>query len=90
MSVRVNLSAGLVHAAGGLEIINATGNTVGECLENIIAQFPKIREQLLNKEGKVRSYVLILLNGENVYPDELSKRVKNGDEISILFIVEGG
>jgi len=86
----VNLSAGLAHAAGGLEVINATGNTVGECLENIIVQFPKIGEQLLNKEGKVRSYVLILLNGENVYPDELSKRVKNGDEISILFIVDGG
>jgi len=90
MSVKVNLYPWLSQAAGGQKAIDVTGNTIGECLNKIDAEHPGVKERLLNKEGNIKSYVLILLNGENAYPEELSKPVKDGDEISILLFADGG
>lgn len=89
MPIKVNLHPWLSEAVGGREAINVTGSTIGECLDEIDVRFPGIKRQLLNKEGEVKAYVLILLNGEN-YPDGLSKTVRNGDEISIIFLIDGG
>jgi molybdopterin synthase sulfur carrier subunit len=90
MPVKVNLYPWLSQVVGGKEPINVTGSTIGECLDKIDAGHPGVKELLLNKEGNVKSYVLILLNGENAYPKELSKPVKDGDEISILLFADGG
>lgn len=90
MPVKVNLYPWLSQVAGGQKAISVTGNTVGECLDKIDAEHPGVKERLLNKEGNVKSYVLILLNGENAYPEELSKPVKDDDEISILLLADGG
>lgn len=90
MPVKVNLYPWLSQLAGDREAISVRGSTIGECLDNINVLFPGIRERLLNKEGEVKPYVLILLNGENTYPEELSTPVKDGDEISITLIINGG
>ena len=90
MPVKVNLSPWLSHAVGGREAIHVMGRTIGECLDEIDAGHPGVKELLLNKEGNVKSYILLLLNGENTYPEELSKPVKDGDEISAVFFADGG
>jgi molybdopterin converting factor small subunit len=90
MPVKVNLSPWLSHAVGGREAIHVMGRTIGECLDRIEADHPGVKELFLNREGHVKSYVLFLLNGENTYPEELSKPVNDGDEISIVFLADGG
>jgi len=52
--------------------------------------FPGIKQRLINREGNVRPYIIILLNGANTYPEELLMPVKNGDEISITYLIDGG
>jgi len=86
----VNLSPLISHTSGGEGIIDVTGNTIGECLDRINSRFPGVTEKILNEEGEVKSYIIILLNGKNTYPEELSMPVKNGDEISITFLIDGG
>ena len=76
--------------AEGQRSANVSGGTVGECLDNIEGMFPGIKGRLVNREGKLKPYITILLNGENTYPEELSKPVSDGDEISIVFIIDGG
>jgi molybdopterin converting factor small subunit len=90
MPVKMNLYPWLSQVVGGKEAINVNGSTIGECLDKIESEHPGVKELLLNKEGNVKSYVFILLNGENAYPEELSKPVKDGDEISILLFTNGG
>lgn len=90
MPVKVNLHPWLSEATGGQDAVTVIGGTIGECLDEVNIQFPGTKEQILNKEGEVKSYVLILLNGQNTYPDELSTPVKDGDEISIVLAVDGG
>ncbi len=90
MPVKVTLSPWLNHAVGGQETVQVAGATIGDCLNQIEADHPGLKELVLNKEGHVKSYVLFLLNGENTYPEELSKPVQDGDEISIVFLADGG
>ena len=90
MAVSVNLYPWLSEMAGGQRKAYVKGHTVGECLNEVNAMFPGISQRLLNREGQLRPYISILLNGEATYPEELSKPVKNGDEISIIFIIDGG
>ncbi len=90
MPVKVTLSPWLSHAVGGRETIHVAGKTIGECLDEIDTEYPGLKGMILNKEGNVKSYVLFLLNGENTYPEELSKPVQDGDEISVVFLADGG
>ena len=66
------------------------GNTVGECLKNLFQQFPDIKDMLLDKDEKLHKHIDVFVNGQSAYPEELSKQVSNGDEISILSLIIGG
>jgi len=90
MSIAIRLHPFLHHLTGGQEIVEVTGRTTGECLENLESRFPAIRQQIRNNKGQLRPYCEILLNSESIYPNELTTPVKDGDVIDVLFIVTGG
>jgi molybdopterin converting factor small subunit len=73
-----------------VKISEVNGNTVGECLRHLVEQFPIFEKQLFDKNGKLSPYIDIYVNGENAYPEKLSKPVKDGDELDILIFIVGG
>ena len=42
------------------------GATVGEVLASLTAQYPDLRKQIFNDEGKLRSFVNVYLNDEDI------------------------
>jgi len=88
--VKFNLHPWLTAVAEGNKAVQVEGNTIGACLDCVHHLFPGIKERLMNHEGSVRPYIAILLNGTNTYPEELLMPVKNGDEISITYLIDGG
>ena len=70
--------------------IKAKGSTVGENFNHLIEQFPDIRKQLFNEKGGLFDNIIISVNGENAYPEQLTKSVKDGDEVNIVFVIGGG
>jgi molybdopterin converting factor small subunit len=74
----------------GEEVAEVKGNTVGQCLEQLVARFPRLKEWLYGKDGKLNNIVDIYVNMESAYPDELTRKVKDGDEIHIITAVAGG
>ena len=66
------------------------GDTVGKCLKHLTEQFPPLENQLFSEQGKLLYYIDIYVNGLSSYPEELDKPVKDGDELSIRFIIGGG
>ncbi len=56
----------------------------------MVKKFPQIRKLLFDRNGKLHPYINILVNGENVYPDQLTKPVADGAELSMLYIISGG
>jgi molybdopterin converting factor small subunit len=90
MSVKVKLPPILKHLAEGQEVIEATGRTTGECLEELERRFPDIKKMIRDTQGQLRSYCQILVNSKSVYPDFLTAPVKDGDQIDIVVLVTGG
>ena len=90
MSIKVRLHPILQHLAGGQEVLEVTGHTTGECLENMEARFPDIKKMIRDKRGQLRRYCSILVNSESTYLEELTTLVKDGDQIDIVVFVTGG
>jgi len=74
----------------GLDVVEVEGNTVGNCLEHLVKQFPGIEKELFDKKRNLRNVVEVYLNLESAYPDELARPVKDGDEIHLTLILAGG
>jgi len=90
MSVRVKIHQTLRHLTNGQGTVEVNGNTVGECFYDLVQQFPGMKTRLFDKKGKFLNYVDIYVNLESSYPEELTKPVKDGDELSITIIIGGG
>jgi molybdopterin converting factor small subunit len=90
MGIKINLHATHRSHADGLAVVETEGNTVGDCLDDLIAQYPRLKEKLFDSNGKLRNTIDIYLNLESTYPEELKKRVKPGDEIHLTILLAGG
>jgi len=90
MSVRINLHPNLYQYTGDQAIVEVNGNTVGQCLKDLVKQFPELKKGLFSKDGKLLNYVDIYVNQESSYPEELAKPVKDGDELYIAFMIARG
>ena len=90
MSVRINIHQTLRHLTNGQGMAEVNGTTVGECLNELVQQFPGMETRLFDKKGTLLNYVDIYVNLESSYPEELAKPVKDGDELSITLMIAGG
>jgi molybdopterin converting factor small subunit len=90
MSVRMKLHPILKQLAGGQEVIEAACSTTGECLDYLEGRFPDIKRMLRDDRGRLRRHCQILVNSKSTYPNELTTRVKDGDQIDIDVFVTGG
>ena len=90
MSVKININPSLYHYTNNQDMVEVDGATVGECLSNLVKQFPGIDKALFDKNGKLLGYIDIYVNKESAYPEELAKPVRDGDELYIIIAIAGG
>ena len=73
------------------DAVELTGSNVGEVLTALTSQFPDLRKQLFNDEGKLRSFVNVYLNDEDIrYLQKNATPVATGDTLSIVPSIAGG
>lgn len=71
--------------------VEVGGDTVGEVLTALTSQYPDLRKNLYNDEGKLRSFVNIYLNDEDIrYLAKDATAVKGSDTITIVPSIAGG
>lgn len=90
MSVEIELSSIFARYSNNQLNIKVEGNTIGECLNDLVRQFPKLKKMLLNREGNLYNTYDVFINGESARPIEMTKPVKDGDKLNIVFIIQGG
>ena len=90
MGIEVNIHRSLRHLTNEHSKVEVNGSTVGECLYDLVKQFPGIEPKLFDKKGKLLNYVDIYVNAESSYPEELAKHVNDGDKLSVTLIISGG
>jgi len=90
MAVKIHIHMTHRQFTKGLEVVAVEGKTVGECLNQLIKQFPGMDKALFAKKDKLLNNVEVYLNHASAYPNELLKPVNDDDEIHLLVMLTGG
>ena len=90
MSVKINIHPYFSHITEGKDVLEVEGKTVGDCLEQMVQQYPELRYWLFTKDGELNDLYEVFVNMESTHPDGLSREVKDGDDIQIIIVIAGG
>jgi len=90
MSVRINIPHEWRHHTKNHATVEVRGDTVGQCLNDLVRQFPQIRQGLFDKDNKLQNYVQVYVNRESSYQEEMAEPVKDGGEIDMVIMIGGG
>ncbi len=91
MAVKVLIPTPLRQFTGKQSSIECSAATVGEALGSLTGTFSDLRKHLFTDEGKIRSFVNVYLNDEDIrFLDKENTRTKDGDTISIVPSIAGG
>ncbi len=74
------------------ESIGIEAATVKDALSQLTAQFPELQKHLFADGGKLRSFVNVYLNDEDIryLPEKENAPVKAADSLSIIPSIAGG
>jgi adenylyltransferase/sulfurtransferase len=88
---RIHIPTPLRQYAEKRSAVEVGGATVGDALSKLTIQFPDLRRHLYTEDGKLRAFVNVYLNDEDVrYLQKEATAVKDNDSISIVPSIAGG
>jgi molybdopterin synthase sulfur carrier subunit len=91
MSVQVRIPTPLRRFTGGAEAVSANGDTVAALVDDMEKNYPGIKERICDEKGKVRRFVNIFVNGDDIrFLNNVATQVRDGDEVSIVPAIAGG
>lgn len=71
--------------------VEVPGATVGEAMIALVAQHPELRRHLYTEDGKLRAFVNLYVNDEDIrYLQKEATVLSEGDNISIVPSIAGG
>jgi molybdopterin/thiamine biosynthesis adenylyltransferase/rhodanese-related sulfurtransferase/molybdopterin converting factor small subunit len=89
--VTVRIPAALRQYAKGDKVVDLEGTTVGEILETFSDRYPDIKKHLFDDSGKLRNFVNIYVNDDDVrYLQKNDTMVNESDTLSIIPSIAGG
>ncbi|MGA2414559.1 MAG: ubiquitin-like small modifier protein 1 [Candidatus Sulfotelmatobacter sp.] len=88
---KIHIPTPLRQYAGQQSTVEVKAATVAEALAGLLEQHPDLRRHLYTEEGKLRSFVNLYLNDEDIrYLQKEATPVQEGDNISIVPSIAGG
>jgi adenylyltransferase/sulfurtransferase len=91
MAYRVLIPTPLRPYTNQQDSVEIEGATVGEVLSSLTARHNDLRRHLYSDEGKLRSFVNVYVNDDDIrYLEREATTLKAGDVISIVPSVAGG
>src|SRR5215470_11315076 len=88
---KIHIPTPLRQYAGKQPAVEVQGANVGEALSSLVSQHPDLRRHLYTDEGKLRAFVNVYLNDEDVrYLQKEATAVGDSDHISIVPSIAGG
>jgi molybdopterin synthase sulfur carrier subunit len=91
MPVRVKVPTIMRDQVGGEPIVEGSGSTVGDLLDDLERRYPGFKQRVVTDEGGIHRFVNLYVNDEDVrYLGALETAVNEGDTVSILPAVAGG
>jgi len=91
MSATVRIPTPLRKFTGNQSEIEVDGETIEALLGNMDASYPGIRDRICEESGKLRRFVNIYINEEDIrFLNGTDSTIKSGDRVSIVPAIAGG
>ncbi len=91
MPVKVRIPTPLRKITNGSDEVTAEGRNVAELLSDLEAKFPGLKERICEPDGKLRRFVNLYLNDEDIrFKKNMETELKDNDEVSIIPAIAGG
>jgi MoaD family protein len=88
---KIHIPTPLRQYVGKQATIEVSGTTVAEAMNALVAQHPDLRKHLYTEEGKLRAFVNLYVNDEDIrYLQKEATALSEGDNISIVPSIAGG
>ena len=88
---KIHIPTPLRQYVGKQSTVDVTAGTIGDALSDLTSQHPDLRRHLYSDDGKLRAFVNVYLNDEDVrYLQKEATPVSDGDTISIVPSIAGG
>jgi molybdopterin synthase sulfur carrier subunit len=90
--MNIHIPTPLRAYTGGLETVSISGATVHAVFQQLTVQYPEVKQHLFTPEGKLRSFVNVYLNDDDIRYLEAKEEtaVKDSDELTIIPSIAGG
>ncbi len=90
MGVKINVQYFLPHLTNDQDEVEVNGNTVGQCLEQLVGRYPKLKKWVFKDDGKLTDFIIVQTDSENPSPEMLTRPVKDGEKIFLIMMLTGG
>jgi len=91
MSVKVRIPTPLQKLTRDQAEVSISAKNVKELLDALDQQYPGVKNRLCDESGRVRRFVNIYLNEEDIrFLKGEATPLKDGDEVSIIPAIAGG
>src|SRR6202158_2177014 len=88
---KIHIPTPLRQYVGKQASVDVSGAAVGEAMSALVAQHPDLRKHLYPEDGKLRAFVNLYVNDEDIrYMQKEATVLKEGDNISIVPSIAGG
>ena len=74
----------------GVALVEVEADTVRSCIEAVETRYPGFRELILDRDGNLRRYVRLFVNGDALDRDAVDAPIAEGDRVQILAAAAGG
>jgi adenylyltransferase/sulfurtransferase len=90
--MKIHIPTPLRAYTGTLATVEAGGPTVTAALEALVTEYPALRQHLFTAEGKLRSFVNLYLNDDDIryLPAKEETPATEADELTIIPSIAGG
>jgi len=84
MSIKLHLPSRFYYLYEGRDVLEVTGKTVAECLDEVVRIIPIMKKAFSYASGALDPHIKVLVNQERVGREGLEKKVNDGDEIHFV------
>jgi molybdopterin synthase sulfur carrier subunit len=92
MEILVKVFANLREICGGVTVkVNTDGSRVIDVLDQMINEFPDLKEEIFTPDKTLKPFVHVYVNGRNIiHAEDLETKVQANDQLALFPPVAGG
>lgn len=91
MSVSVKIYHGeLQRVIGAPGELSVEGNTVGECLADLVRRYPQAKPMIFDANGRLHKRFYVFVNQESMFKADFDRLVTDKDELILVVLATAG